>query len=181
MFELQPMAAEFYRSQTRRSTLVVCVILAASCFLMANLSIFLFGEPGGDNNFHWNLAGVIAGLLLTVALVRKILWEQPWMAAAVYGLRLKRQLMKITNILPQVQAAVAEEDPTAMQVLRFYHLGLIQMHTLEGNQTAVSDLAKEVDRHLERMTALGLEPEQHRLEQAWLDQIGERWRQLRRR
>src|SRR5690554_8203020 len=109
MFELQPMAAEFYRSQTRRSTLMVCVILAASCFLMANLSIFLFGEPGGDNNFRWNLAGVIAGLLLTIALVRKVLWEQPWMAAAVYGLRLKRQLMKITNMLHQVEAARSEE------------------------------------------------------------------------
>lgn len=181
MFELQPMAAEFYRSQTRRSTLMVCVILAASCFLMANLSIFLFGEPGGDNNFRWNLAGVIAGLLLTIALVRKVLWEQPWMAAAVYGLRLKHQLMKITNMLHQVEAAVAEEDPTAMKVLRFYHLGLIQMHTLEGNQTAISDLVKGVDRHLERMTAMGLAPEQNRLEQVWLDQISQRWRHLKRR
>lgn len=180
MFELQPMAAEFYRSQTRRSTLVVCVILAASCFLMANLSIFLFGEPGGDNNFRWNLAGVIAGLLLTIALVRKVLWEQPWMAAAVYGLRLKRQLMKITNMLHQVEAAVAEEDPTAMKVLRFYHLGLIQMHTLEGNSTAISDMVRQIDQHRERLIDQGMDPEQNRLDPAWLEDIASRWRQAKR-
>ena len=167
MFEIQPMNAEQYRQQTRRSTLIVCVILAALCTLMASLSLTLFGEPGG-HNFRWNLGGVIAGLLLTIAVVRLYLWQQPWMAAAVYGFHLKRNLMKVTNILHKVETQVAAGDPTAMRVLRFYHLGLIQMHQLEDNQTAISDMVKSIDQHRERMLAAGLDPEQNRLDPAWL-------------
>ena len=171
MFEIQPMNAEQYRQQTRRSTLILCVILAALCTLRAALSLNLFGEPGG-NNFRWNLGGVIAGLLLTITVVRLYLWQQPWMAAAVYGFRLKRNLMKVTNILHKVEARVADGDHTAMRVLRFYHLGLMQMHKLEDNQTAISDMVKQIDQHHERMLAAGLDPEQNRLDPAWLEAPG---------
>ena len=37
----------------------------------------------------------------------------------------------------QVTAAVQNDDPTAMKVLRFYHLGLLQMHELDGNSSAL--------------------------------------------
>lgn len=170
MFEIQPMNAEQYRQQTRRSTLIVCVVLAASCFLLANASLALFGEPGG-NNFRWNLGGVIAGLLLTMAVVRWFLWEQPWMAPAVYGFRLKRNLMKVTNIMHKVEAGVAAGDHNAMRVLRFYHLGLIQMHQLDGNSTALSDMTKQIDEHREHMLTEGLDLEQNRLDPAWLERI----------
>lgn len=170
MFEIQPMNAEQYRQQTRRSTLIVCVVLAASCFLLANASLALFGEPGG-NNFRWNLGGVIAGLLLTMAVVRWFLWEQPWMAPAVYGFRLKRNLMKVTNIMHKVEAGVAAGDHNAMRVLRFYHLGLMQMHQLDGNSTALSDMTKQIDEHREHMLTEGLDLEQNRLDPAWLERI----------
>lgn len=170
MFTIQPMDAEYYRSQTRRSTLIVCVILAALCFLLASASIALFGSDQGSN-FRWNLIGVIAGVLLTIGIVRYFLWDQPWMAPAVYGFRLKRNLMKVTNILHQVEAGVATNDHDAMRVLRFYHLGLLQMHQLEGNSTAVSDMTRQIDQLRERMLAQEMELEQNRLDPAWLDNI----------
>lgn len=179
MFTIQPMDAEYYRSQTRRSTLIICAILAALCFLMASASIALFGSDQGSN-FRWNLAGVIAGLLLTIAVVRFYLWERPWMAPAAYGFRLKRNLMKVTNILHQVEAGAAANDPVAMRLLRFYHLGLLQMHTLEGNSTALSDMVGKIDLHRARMLEQGLAPEQNSLDPAWLTQISERWGQARR-
>lgn len=175
MFEIQPMDPLLYREQTRRSTLILCAILAVFCIALATLSVALFGEPGG-NNFRWNLGGVIAGLLLTIALVRRHLWQQPWMASATYGFRLKRNLMKVTNILHQVKAGVAANDPTAMRVLRFYHLGLTQMHQLDGNSSAASDLVREVDQHREHMLAQGIELEQHRLDPSWLAEISSHWR-----
>ena len=175
MFEIQPMDPLQYREQTRRSTLILCVILAALCISLATLSVALFGEPGGDN-FRWNLGGVIAGLLLTIALVRLHLWQQPWMTPAVYGFRLKRNLMKVTNILHQVKAGVAADDSTAMRVLRFYHLGLTQMHQLDGNSSAASDLVKEIDQHREHMLAHGLELEQDRLDPSWLAEVSSQWR-----
>lgn len=180
MFEIQPMNAEQYRQQTRRSTLIVCVILAALCTLMASASIALFGEPGG-NNFRWNLGGVIAGLLLTIAVVRLYLWQQPWMAPAIYGFRLKRNLMKVTNIMHMVEAGVAAGDHNAMRVLRFYHLGLLQMHTLEGNTTGISDMARQMDQHSERLQAQGLVLEQNRLDPAWLMAVSSRWGTVKKR
>lgn len=175
MFEIQPMDSLLYREQTRRSTLILCAILAALCISLATLSVALFGEAGG-NNFRWNLGGVIAGLLLTMALVRLYLWQQPWMAPAVYGFRLKRNLMKVTNIMHQVEAGVTANDPTAMRVLRFYHLGLTQMHQLDGNSSAASELVKEVDQHREHMLAQGIEPEQSRLDPSWLAEVSSQWR-----
>jgi len=46
--------------------------------------------------------------------------------------------------------------------MRFYHLGLTQMHQLEDNSTALIDLVAERDALKDRMLALNLETEQTR-------------------
>lgn len=170
MFEIKPMNPELYRQQTRRSTLTILLTFAALAMLLAGLAVLLFGEPGGDN-FRWNLGGVIAGLLLTVLLVRKLYWTQPWMAAAVYGWQLKRSLMRVTNVMHHVQAGVAAGRPEALRLLRFYHLGLAQMHQLDGNSSGLSQMVHEIDAHRERLAALGLDTEQTRLDPAWLEAV----------
>jgi hypothetical protein len=55
-----------------------------------------------------------------------------------------------------------------MKLLRFYHLGLTQMHQLDGNSSDHSQLIREVDQHLERLQAQGLDTEQTRLQPEWL-------------
>lgn len=170
MFEIQPMNPQQYRQQTRRSTLTILLTFAPLAMLLSGLAVQLFGEPGGDN-FRWNLGGVIAGLLLSVLLVRKVYWSQPWMAAAVYGWRLKRSLMSVTNVMHHVQAGVAAGDPSAMKLLRFYHLGVTQMHQLDGNSSGLSQMVREIDEHRERMQAQGLDPQQPRLDPAWLEAV----------
>lgn len=170
VFEIKPMSAERYRQQTRRSSLIVIGIFAALAMGFAALAVALFGEPGGDN-LRWNLAGVAAGLLVTLTLVRQLFWQQPWMAAAAYGWRLKRSLMSVTNLMHQVEAGVAARDPQAIQLLRFYHLGLTQMHQLDGNSAALSDSVKEIDRHRELMESLGMSADQPCLESAWLEAV----------
>lgn len=170
MFEIKPLNPETYRRQTRRSTLIVLLIFAPLAMLLAGLVVLLFGEPGGDN-FRWNLGGVIAGVLLTVLLVRKVFWSQPWMAAAVYGWQLKRSLMSVTNVMHRVKTGVAARDPVAMQLLRFYHLGLTQMHQLDGNSSALSQMVHEIDEHKVAMEALGMDIDQQHLDPAWLEAV----------
>lgn len=170
MFEIKPIGPEAYRRQTRRSTLTILLVFAPLAMLLSGLAVLLFGEPGGDN-FRWNLGGVIAGLLLTVLLVRRVFWTQPWMAAAVYGWQLKRSLMSVTNVMHHVQAGVAAGDPTAMRLLRFYHLGVTQMHQLDGNSSALSQMVHEIDQHKARLEALGLPTELDTLEPEWLEQV----------
>ncbi|MCY1281666.1 hypothetical protein D9M68_372990 [compost metagenome] len=167
MFDIHPLSPEHYRQQTRRSAFVVIAIFLVLGMLCATASTQLFGGPPGSN-FKWNLLGVVGGMALTVALVRISLWQQPWMAAARYGWQLKRSLMRVTNVMHQVKAGVAAGDPAAMKLLRFYHLGLTQMHQLDGNSSELSQLVREIDAHREAMLAQGLDPEQNRLEAAWL-------------
>lgn len=170
IFEIQQLSPETYRQQTRRSSLIVIITFAVLAMGLATLTVALLGEPGSDG-LRLNIAGVVAGLLLTVALVRGVYWRQPWMASARYGWRLKRSLMRITNVMHHVTAGVAQQDPTAMKLLRFYHLGLTQMHQLDANTGSLSELAGEIDRHHEAMRAQGLDPEQTRLEADWLDSV----------
>lgn len=94
------------------------------------------------------------------------------MASAAYGWRLKRSLMRVTNMMHQVRAGVSAGDPAAIKLLRFYHLGLTQMHQLDGNLTGLSDSVAEIDRHREAMEALGMDIEQNRLESEWLERVG---------
>ncbi|MGN8277057.1 DUF3087 family protein [Pseudomonas sp. SMN5] len=170
MFEIKPWDAGLYRQQTRRSTLIIAVVFLALAMLLSSLAVMLFGTPGGDN-FRFNLGGVIAAVLLMAALMRLYFWSQPWMAAAVYGWQLKRSLMSVTNLMHQVKAGVQAQDPAAMKLLRFYHLGLAQMHHLDANSSEQGSLTREADAHLAAMQALGLDTHQPRLDPTWLEAV----------
>ena len=170
MFEIQPISPEFYRQQTRRSTFVLVAIFLLLAMLCATASSQLLGTPGGDN-FKWNLLGVLAGLALPVAVVRLQLWHRPFMAPAAYGWALKRSLMRVTNVMHHVRAGVAAGDETAMKLLRFYHLGVAQMHQLDGNSSELSQMTREIDAHREAMEQRGLDTEQKRLDLAWLEAV----------
>lgn len=170
MFEIQPMNAETFRQQTRRSTVIIALIFLVLAMALSTAAVAMFGEPGGDN-LRFNVGGVFVAVLLMAALMRGKFWTQAWMAPAVYGWQLKRSLMSITNVMHQVTAAVAAGDPNAMKLLRFYHLGLHQMHDLDGNSSDHSQLTREMDQHKARMEALGLDTDQKQLNPAWLDAV----------
>lgn len=170
MFEISPFDPEIYRRQTRRIAVLLLLIFAALAMALSTAAVMLFGSAEADN-FRWNLGGVLVGLLLTIALVRFKLWSQPWMAPAVYGWRLKRSLMRVTNAMHRVTRGVEAGDPVAMRVLRFYHLGLTQMHQLDGNSSGLSQMVREIDAHRERMLALGLDIEQTRFEPSWIETL----------
>jgi hypothetical protein len=89
----------------------------------------------------------------------------------VYGWQLKRRLMSITNRMHHVSAGVAAHDPAAMKLLRFYHLGLTQMHQLDGNSSALSQVTAEINRHREAMQVMGLDTENQQMDPAWLEAV----------
>jgi hypothetical protein len=167
MFEIQPMNAQTYRQQTRRSTMIIALIFLALALALSTAAVALFGEPGGDN-LRFNIGGVFAAVLVMAGLMRQLFWTQDWMAPAVYSWQLKRSLMSITNVMHHVTAAVEAGDPTAMKLLRFYHLGLSQMHQLDGNSSDHAQLSREMEAHKVRMQALGIDTEQTHLNPAWL-------------
>ncbi|UAX00074.1 DUF3087 domain-containing protein [Halopseudomonas nanhaiensis] len=159
---------ERYRRETRKSTLIVAVSFAVLAMCFSALAVALFGSPESDN-FRWNLTGVALGLIAAVILVRTVFWSQPWMESAAYGWRLKRSLMRITDIMHHVESGVKTRSPEAMKLLRFYHLGQIEMHRLDGNTQALHDMSGEMEKHREAMQEDGLDTNQYRLDPAWLD------------
>jgi Protein of unknown function (DUF3087) len=167
MFEIKPWNPETYRQQTRRSTVIIAVTFILLAMALSGLAVMLFGEPGGDN-FRFNLGGVIAAVIVSAALMKTKGWSQPWMAAAVYGWQLKRSLMSVTNVMHRVTDAVQAGNPSAMKLLRFYHLGLTQMHQLDGNTSSLSQMTREIDQHKASMEALGIDTEQNQLNPEWL-------------
>ena len=167
MFEIKPVSPEVYRQKTRRSTLYIAVTFAALALLVSGLAVWL---QGGDN-FRLNLAGVIVALIMTIALVRFNFWSQPWMAPAVYGWQLKRSLMRVTNVMHHVTAGVMAGNVDAMKLLRFYHMGITQMYQLDANSSALSQMVHEIDLHKARLEALGIDTEQTRLDNAWLESV----------
>ena len=169
-FKLATINPEDYRQQTRKATWIIIVVFVALAMLLSSLLVMFFGEPGGDN-FRLNIAGVATGVLITAALVRQAFSKQSWMAANLYGWRLKRSLMSVTNVMHHVTTGVAEQNIAAMKLLRFYHLGLMQMHHLDGNTSEISQMVHEVDEHKQRMQELGVDCDQQILDPAWLQEV----------
>tara|TARA_R110000782_G_scaffold48624_4_gene106362 strand:- start:2548 stop:3159 length:612 start_codon:yes stop_codon:yes gene_type:complete len=170
MFEIRHMNPEKYRQQTRRSTLIVVVVFAVLAMLLSTLAVSTFGNVEGSN-LRWNLAGVLLGLIITIVLVRNVFWTQPWMESAVYGWQLKRSLMRITNTMHHVEAGVRTDSSEAMKLLRFYHLGLGEMHHLDGNSQALDELGPQIDNHRQSMIEMGLSIDQYQLDPAWMDTL----------
>lgn len=168
MFEIKPQNPETYRQQTRRSTLIIVLVFVSLAMVLSSAAVMMFGVQGGDN-FRLNVAGVLLALVSCMVLVRVKFWSQPWMAAAVYGWQLKRSLMSVTNVMHHVKTGVQSGDPVAMKLLRFYHLGVIQMHQLDANSSALSQMVHEIDQHKAAMEGLAMDTDQPRLDPKWLE------------
>lgn len=167
MFKLEDIDPVHYRKQTRNATLKIMAIFIIIGFISATLFVEAFGEYS-NNKIVLNLMGAFIGLLITAYIVKTFFANKPWMAESMYAWRLKRNLMHITNVLKPIQAAAENNDLHAIKVLRFYHLGLEQMHKLEANSAALIDLMVE-KRELEaKMTDLNLELNQVEFDPAWV-------------
>lgn len=169
-FTLESRNPEQFRRETRKSNLIVMGTFAVIAMTLATLSVNFFGDPEGGN-FRWNLAGVIAGVVVTTAIFRLVYLKQPWMESARYNWRLKRSLMSLTNIMHQLKAGVEVEDPVAMKAMRFYHQGLEQMYRLENNESALADLLPDSRAHQTRLEALEISPDQSTFHPEWVDQL----------
>lgn len=169
-FKLAAIDPAEYRQKTRKASWIIITVFVALAMLYSSLLVMFFAQPGGDN-FKLNVTGVLAGVAVTAILVRTLFRKQPWMAANLYGWQLKRSLMSITNVMHHVKSGVAEQELNAMKLLRFYHLGLTQMHELDGNSSESSELVYEVAAHKALMEELGLESDLQVLDPAWLQAV----------
>ncbi|MDG6778403.1 DUF3087 family protein [Thiomicrorhabdus sp. zzn3] len=170
MFELQEIDPQHYRKQTRKSTMIIMAMFMVVGLATARLFVHWLGDYS-NNLIVLNFMGAFAGLVLTGFIVKWFFKDQPWMKEAMYAWRLKRSLMHITNKLRPIQEAVEAGDEEAMKILRFYHLGLAQMHRLEENSTALIDLQAEKHALETRLREHGIALEQRRFDPQWVERF----------
>ncbi len=166
IFQLQPIDPERYRKDTRLSSLAILTSFAVLAMSFAAFTVWLFDDPD-SRTIVWNLLGVLLGLLSTLVLVRTVYWSQSWMASARYGWQLKRCLMRLTNAMHRLETAQSQGDIEALRMLRFYHLGVDQMQSLEGGGQLDDEPDALRQQVLQALNEHGLDPDQRRFEADW--------------
>ena len=168
MFKIETMDPKIYRKKTRNATLIIMLMFIIIGFGTAHLAVTTLGEYS-SNKLILNLLGAFVGLMITGFIVKTWFADKVWMKESMYAWRLKRNLMYVTNVLQKVKDQVEKNDKHAMKVMRFYHLGLEQMHQLEDNNHALIELGAE-KRALEvKMTELGLALDQTEFDPQWIE------------
>lgn len=142
VFEIKDILPEVYRKKSRNSTLIIMGIFIVIGFICAISFVSWWGEYS-SSPMVLNFLGGLVGLVITGMIMKTFFIHKPWMAEALYGVLLKRHLMMVTNRLRPIQEAAEAGDETAQKILRFYHLGLTQMHKFDNNHTALLDMAAE--------------------------------------
>lgn len=168
MFKIENIDPKVYRKKTRNATLIIMLIFIIIGFATAYLAVTTLGEYS-NNKLVLNLLGAFIGLIITGFIVKTWFADKAWMKESIYSWRLKRSLMHISNVLQKVQDQVEQNDKHAMKILRFYHLALQQMHQLEDNNHALTDLIAEKKALELKMEALGEELNQTEFDPQWVD------------
>ncbi|MCF6254040.1 MAG: DUF3087 domain-containing protein [Thiomicrorhabdus sp.] len=168
MFKIEPMDPAYYRKKTRNATLIIMAVFIVIGFGFASLTVHYLGDLS-NNKLVLNLMGAFVGLMFTAYIIKKFFAHKPWMKESIYAWQLKRSLMHVTNVLKQVQEAAKKNDPHALKVMRFYHLGLEQMHKLEANSSALIDIVAEKKEIEEKIKELGLELNQIEFDPQWVE------------
>ncbi|UQB41255.1 DUF3087 domain-containing protein [Thiomicrospira microaerophila] len=169
MFQIQEIDPKVYRTNTRNATLRIMGLFVVVGFASSYGFYSLFDDP--VNPLTLQIMGAMMGLALVFWITAKYFKDKPWMAEAMYGWKLKRSLMHLTNAMRQLQEKVDANDVEAMKLMRFYHLGITQMYTLEQNTSGLIDLKVERDALEARMQAMGIDTEQKSFDLAKLKAV----------
>jgi len=159
MFQLQQIDPTFYRKQTRNATLKVMAMFIVIGMITATTTV-KYLSPYNSNMIFLNLFGAAIGLVITALIVNVFFKDKPWMTEAIYGWRLKRNLLHITNVIDTIKAKADENDVEALKILRFYHLGLTQMHQLDDNSHELINLKAEKEQLVQKLINLSIDIEQ---------------------
>lgn len=167
MFQIKEIDPKEYRTKTRNATLRVMALFIVVGFITSYFFPRLFGE-NPHNLLTLQIIGALIGLALVFWITAKFFKHQPWMQEAMYGWQLKRSLMHITNAMRALQEKVEAGNAEAMKIMRFYHLGITQMYTLEQNTSGLIDLKVEKQQLEAKMREQGLDTEQTQFDLAKL-------------
>lgn len=117
--------------QFRRKSRFMAIIVAAQFIVLGLLFSQLLTAKFGSS-LTMNALGVLLGLLITSVVVA-VLRERPWLQDQRYAGELKRHLARVSAHLSTLRkAGLKDHDPSALDLLAFYHQGMQQLAELNG-------------------------------------------------
>jgi hypothetical protein len=158
--KLQPIDKALYRKRSNLIMMALVATLALSSLAYGAILIAFFGQPSiegveSTGNFHWNLLGVIGGMI-SCALIINSLKQHEFFEQAYYVWRLKQLQNQIYRKLKKIQAGAKAENTEAIITLVFYYKSLRQVYLLDDNTLTLSKLDADIAKLEAHMASLGL-------------------------
>ncbi|WP_286237693.1 DUF3087 family protein [Neptuniibacter halophilus] len=152
--ELQQIDKLIYKQKQRKVGIIGCLIFAALGLSISAALRHYYGNPEGEN-MAVNLAGVLTGLLITIAIFSQLV-KKPYFDELRYGWNLKRQALKIQNHRHRWEKLLEEGNDTAAIVLAFYYQATLQLQSLDGNEFGYNESKEREAQFLSQCETLGL-------------------------
>ncbi|WP_427977969.1 DUF3087 family protein [Agarivorans sp.] len=163
---LQDIDKSTYQSRSRNSYFALCGLLIIFTLAWSSLFIALFSNS--ENNFIFNLLGVIAALISVVPIVNYCK-NKTWFAEVIYVWRLKRELNKINRKMRKLVQAMNRGEANAFIIVKFSYLGSRQIWQLDDNTLMLNELSSSEHKLDEQAGKLGIEVDVSRYHSDMLD------------
>lgn len=143
-----------YRKGMNRLIAANLSILMITALSVSNLLIHFFGGEEGSN-FWLNVAGVISAVA-AVSLFFYVIKDKPFMEEINYVRELKAEMNRIYRSSAKLEAALAEDNETAIIISYFNLQASKQVYELDDNTLTMEELNEKIDKLNEKIESLGL-------------------------
>jgi len=133
---------ECYRKNLNKVIVGFVAALLILALVFGQLLILGFSEPE-ENNFKYNLLGVILSLLACAATLHT-LKTKDFFNEVYYVWKIKQIQNLIYRKLKKIKAAAKQLDENALITLAFYYQSLIQVYTLDDNTLTIDKVNKDL-------------------------------------
>ena len=142
----------------RMNIILACtvIILLVTSLTVSNTLIAAFGSEVDGDNFWWNVIGVIAGLSV-VGIAYKIFGKSSLMDEVNYVRNLKAEMNRIYRSSKKINAALEEDDKTAMIISYFNLQASKQVYQLDNNTLTMDELNEKIRVLDAQIESLGFE------------------------
>ncbi|MCG6658357.1 DUF3087 family protein [Halomonas campisalis] len=125
-FQFEQHDPDTYRRKARLISVAMAGQLIVFGLVFSQLLTATFGS-----SLWLNALGVLLGLIAT-SLVFAVLRERPWMTEMRYVWQLKHHLSRVSGYLPTLRREIENGNHLALDLLTFYHQGMLQLAELNG-------------------------------------------------
>jgi hypothetical protein len=168
--KLQTIDKALYRKRLNIALVSCVAVLLITSLSVSNILITLFGSGIEDDNFWWNVLGVIAGAAVVAGLF-KVVVTKPFMAEINYVRSLKKEMNRIYRSSKKMLAALEADDKSAIIISYFNLQACKQVYQLDNNTLTMDELNEKIRKLDTQIESQGLSISTDDYQPELLDQI----------